>query len=87
LSATVITTVLAPAVSPLLADAVAGAAVPLDRWALALRLAVFIGGAIAVSRLSGAGPSARKGSLRAAAAAMGRASSAISSSPSPRWTG
>jgi BASS family bile acid:Na+ symporter len=47
LSATVITTVLAP--SPLLADLVAGAAVPLDRWALALRLAVFIGGAIAVA--------------------------------------
>src|SRR3954454_5841065 len=47
LSATVITTVLAPAISPLLADLVAGAAVPLDRWALSLRLAVFIGGAIA----------------------------------------
>jgi BASS family bile acid:Na+ symporter len=49
LSATVITTVLAPAVSPLLADVVAGSAVPLDRWALALRLTVFIGGAIAVA--------------------------------------
>ena len=49
LSATVITTVLAPAISPFLADLVAGAAVPLDRWALALRLAVFIGGAIAVA--------------------------------------
>jgi BASS family bile acid:Na+ symporter len=49
LSATVITTVLAPAVSPVLADLVAGAAVPLDRAALALRLAVFIGGAIAVA--------------------------------------
>ncbi len=49
LSATVITTVLAPAISPFLADLVAGAAVPLDRLALALRLAVFIGGAIAVA--------------------------------------
>jgi BASS family bile acid:Na+ symporter len=49
LSATVITTLLAPVTSPLLADLVAGAAVPLDRWALALRLAVFIGGAIAVA--------------------------------------
>ena len=49
LSATVITTVLAPAISPFLADLVAGAAVPLDRFALALRLAVFIGGAIAVA--------------------------------------
>jgi BASS family bile acid:Na+ symporter len=51
LSATVITTVLAPAISPFLADLVAGAAVPLDRSALALRLAVFIGGAIAVALL------------------------------------
>ena len=49
LSATVITTMLAPIVSPLLADLVAGSAVPLDRWALALRLAVFIGGAVAVA--------------------------------------
>ncbi|HEX8663829.1 MAG TPA: hypothetical protein VF744_07345 [Beijerinckiaceae bacterium] len=49
LAATVITTVLAPAVSPLLADLVAGSAVPLDAWALALRLGVFIGGAIAVA--------------------------------------
>jgi bile acid:Na+ symporter, BASS family len=49
LSATVITTILAPVVSPLLADLFAGSAVPLDRWALALRLAVFIGGAVAVA--------------------------------------
>jgi bile acid:Na+ symporter, BASS family len=49
LSATVLTTLASPAVSPLLADLVAGAAVPLDRAALALRLAVFIGGAILVA--------------------------------------
>lgn len=49
LSATVVTMLCAPAVSPLLADLVAGAAVPLDRSALALRLAVFLGGAIAAA--------------------------------------
>lgn len=46
LSATVVTTLASPALSPILADLVAGAAVPLDRGALALRLALFIGGAI-----------------------------------------
>jgi BASS family bile acid:Na+ symporter len=46
LSATVVTTLAAPALSPILADLVAGAAVPLDRGALAWRLAWFIGGAI-----------------------------------------
>jgi BASS family bile acid:Na+ symporter len=44
-SATIITTLLAPLVSHVLADLVAGAAVPVDRWALTLRLALFIGGA------------------------------------------
>jgi BASS family bile acid:Na+ symporter len=39
----------APALSPILADLVAGAAVPLDRGALAWRLAWFIGGAILVA--------------------------------------
>jgi BASS family bile acid:Na+ symporter len=52
LAATVATTLAAPAISPLLADAVAGAAVPLDPLALALRLAVFIGGAILVALLA-----------------------------------
>lgn len=46
LSATVVTTLAAPALSPILADLVAGADVPLDRGALALRLAGFIGGAV-----------------------------------------
>jgi len=46
LSATVVTTLLSPALSPVLADLVAGAAVPLDRAALALRLVLFIGGAL-----------------------------------------
>jgi bile acid:Na+ symporter, BASS family len=46
LSATVIATMLSPLVSPLVADLIAGAAVPLDATVLALRLAVFIGGAI-----------------------------------------
>ena len=47
LSATVITTVMAPLVSPILADRIAGAGVPLDPAALALRLAMLIGGALA----------------------------------------
>jgi BASS family bile acid:Na+ symporter len=37
-----------PIVAPLIADAVAGAAVPIDRLALTLRLAVFLFGAMAV---------------------------------------
>ena len=49
LSATVVTTIISPAISPLLADFVAGSAVPLDRAALAMRLALFIGGAILVA--------------------------------------
>ena len=46
LSATVVTTLLAPLVSPYLVDLIAGAAVPLDPFALFLRLAILIGGAI-----------------------------------------
>lgn len=43
LGATLVTTFLSPLTSPIIADAVAGAAVPLDRTALALRLAAFLG--------------------------------------------
>jgi BASS family bile acid:Na+ symporter len=48
-SATVVTTLLSPLVSPVLADLVAGAAVPVDRLALTMRLALFIGAATAVA--------------------------------------
>lgn len=51
-SATVITTLASPLVSPVLAELVAGAAVPVDRWALTLRLALFIGSATAVALLA-----------------------------------
>jgi bile acid:Na+ symporter, BASS family len=43
LGATLATTFLSPLTAPLVADAVAGAAVPLDQGALALRLAIFLG--------------------------------------------
>ena len=51
LSATVATTLVSPAIAPLIADAVAGAAVPLDPAALMLRLAALIGSAVIVALL------------------------------------
>lgn len=45
----ILTTVLAPLVAPILVEVLAGGAVPLDRWALSLRLLVFIGGGMAVA--------------------------------------
>lgn len=58
LAATVVTTLASPAVSPILAEVVAGTAVPLDRSALALRLALLTGGALlaAIVVRSRAGP-------------------------------
>lgn len=47
LTVLVIGMLLSPLVSPLIADAVAGTAVPIDRLALMLRLAIFLFGAIA----------------------------------------
>jgi BASS family bile acid:Na+ symporter len=51
LASTLLATLFAPFVSPILADWVAGAAVPLDPAALALRLALLIGSAIAAAAL------------------------------------
>lgn len=48
LTVLVIGMVASPLVAPLLADAVAGAAVPIDRFALMLRLAIFLVGAMGV---------------------------------------
>ncbi len=47
----IITTVSAPIVAPLLVDLLAGAAVPLDRAALMLRLVLFIGGGVTLATL------------------------------------
>ncbi|MCO5092223.1 sodium:proton symporter [Bosea sp. (in: a-proteobacteria)] len=45
----VVATIASPITAPLLAELIAGAAVPLDRWVLTLRLLVFIGGGMAVA--------------------------------------
>lgn len=47
----IITTVCAPVVAPLLVELLAGAAVPLDRAALMLRLVLFIGGGVTLATL------------------------------------
>ena len=49
LAATVLTTLASPLTAPAIAEWVAGAVVPLDALALAARLAVFIGGSLAVA--------------------------------------
>jgi len=49
IASVILTTVLSPLISPVLVELLAGAAVPLDRSVLALRLLVFIGGAMAVA--------------------------------------
>jgi BASS family bile acid:Na+ symporter len=51
LSSVLVTTVLAPLLSPVIANLVAGAAVPLDLWVLIQRLLVLIGGAILAAGL------------------------------------
>ncbi len=47
----VVTTVASPFVSPLVVEWLAGAAVPLDRWVLTLRLVMFVGGGMVTAAL------------------------------------
>lgn len=49
IASVIVTTIVSPIVAPLLVELLAGAAVPLDRWALTLRLLIFIGGGMAVA--------------------------------------
>lgn len=49
IASVIVTTIVSPIVAPLLVELLAGAAVPLDRWVLALRLLIFIGGGMAVA--------------------------------------
>ena len=49
IASVILTTIVSPIVAPILVELLAGAAVPLDRWALTLRLLVFIGGGMAVA--------------------------------------
>lgn len=44
IAAVIITTIASPIVAPVLVELLAGSAVPLDRWALTLRLLLFVGG-------------------------------------------
>jgi BASS family bile acid:Na+ symporter len=45
----IITTIASPLVAPVLVELLAGAAVPLDRWVLALRLLFFVGGGMTLA--------------------------------------
>ncbi|WP_199085864.1 hypothetical protein [Bosea sp. ASV33] len=49
IASVILTTIVSPIVAPILVEHLAGAAVPLDRWALTLRLLIFIGGGMAVA--------------------------------------
>lgn len=49
IASVILTTIISPVVAPFLVEILAGAAVPLDRWVLALRLLIFIGGGMAVA--------------------------------------
>jgi len=49
IASVILTTIVSPIVAPILVEQLAGAAVPLDRWALTLRLLIFIGGGMAVA--------------------------------------
>lgn len=49
IAAVVITTVASPVVAPVVVELLAGAAVPLDRWELTLRLVLFVGGGMVVA--------------------------------------
>ncbi|WP_332685007.1 hypothetical protein [Bosea sp. (in: a-proteobacteria)] len=49
IASVIVTTVVSPLVAPVFVEWLAGAAVPLDRWQLTLRLLIFIGGGIAVA--------------------------------------
>jgi BASS family bile acid:Na+ symporter len=47
----ILTTIVAPVIAPILVEILAGSTVPLDRWALSLRLLFFIGGGMAVATI------------------------------------
>ncbi|MBN9450948.1 MAG: hypothetical protein J0I42_03255 [Bosea sp.] len=49
IASVILTTIASPIVAPILVELLAGAAVPLDRWVLTLRLLIFIGGGMAVA--------------------------------------
>lgn len=49
IAAVIVTTIASPVVAPLLVELLAGAAVPLDRWVLTLRLLLFVGGGMALA--------------------------------------
>jgi BASS family bile acid:Na+ symporter len=49
IAAVIVTTIASPVVAPMLVELLAGAAVPLDRWALMLRLLLFVGGGMAAA--------------------------------------
>ena len=49
IAAVIVTTIASPVVAPVLVELLAGAAVPLDRWLLTLRLLLFVGGGMAVA--------------------------------------
>ncbi len=49
IASVIVTTTISPIVAPFIVEALAGAAVPLDRSVLALRLLIFIGGGMAVA--------------------------------------
>lgn len=49
IASVILTTIVSPIVAPIFVELLAGAAVPLDRWALTLRLLIFIGGGMAVA--------------------------------------
>ncbi len=49
IASVIVTTVVSPVVAPVFVEWLAGAAVPLDRWALTLRLLIFIGGGVVVA--------------------------------------
>lgn len=49
IASVILTTVASPLVAPVFVEWLAGAAVPLDRWVLTLRLVLFVGGGMAVA--------------------------------------
>jgi BASS family bile acid:Na+ symporter len=49
IASVIATTVISPLVAPIMVELLAGAAVPLDRWALMLRLVLFVGGGMAMA--------------------------------------
>ena len=51
IASVIVTTVVSPVVAPVLVEFLAGAAVPLDRWVLTLRLVLFVGGGMLVAAI------------------------------------